>query len=58
MSGLQCALKSLGYRITADGDCGPGTRQAVTSFQMHAGILADGICGPQTEAALVKELAK
>jgi peptidoglycan hydrolase-like protein with peptidoglycan-binding domain len=31
-------------------------RQAVTSFQMHAGIVADGIAGAQTEARLAKEL--
>jgi len=58
IGGLQSALKLLGYEITVDGDYGPGTRQAITSFQMHAGILADGVCGPQTEAALVNALAK
>ena len=41
----------------ADGDCGPETRQAVNSFQMHNGIVADGTCAPLTEAALRKELA-
>jgi peptidoglycan hydrolase-like protein with peptidoglycan-binding domain len=55
IGGLQKALKMLGYRITADGDYGPETRQAVTSFQMHAGIVADGIAGAQTEAELTKE---
>jgi hypothetical protein len=54
--GLQQALVSLGFRLTVDGDYGPETRQAVTSFQMHEGIVADGLCGPQTEAALVKAL--
>jgi GH24 family phage-related lysozyme (muramidase) len=58
IGGLQTALKSLGYRITVDGDYGPETRQAVTSFQVQAGIVADGVCGPLTEAALVKALAK
>jgi lysozyme family protein len=56
ISGLQQALKSLGYRIAVDGDYGPETRQAITSFQMHAGIVADGIAGAQTEAQLIKEL--
>ena len=54
--GLQQALKMLGYRIAVDGDYGPETRQVVTSFQMHAGIVADGIAGAQTEAKLLSEL--
>jgi putative chitinase len=54
--GLQQALTMLGYRIIVDGDYGPETRQAVTSFQMHAGIVADGIPGAQTEAGLRNEL--
>ena len=56
IGGLQQALKMLGYRVTVDGDYGPETRQAVTSLQMHAGIVADGIAGAQTEAQLIKEL--
>jgi N-acetyl-anhydromuramyl-L-alanine amidase AmpD len=56
IGGLQQALKMLGYRLTVDGDYGPETRQVVTSFQMHAGIVADGIAGAQTEARLAKEL--
>jgi N-acetyl-anhydromuramyl-L-alanine amidase AmpD len=56
IGGLQQALKMLGYRVTADGDYGPETLQAVTSFQMHAGIVADGIAGAQTEARLTEEL--
>jgi N-acetyl-anhydromuramyl-L-alanine amidase AmpD len=58
ISGLQQALNMLGYRITIDGDYGPETRQVVTSFQMHAGILADGIAGAQTEAKLLAELSR
>jgi len=54
--GLQQALKMLGYRVAVDGDYGPETRQAITSFQMHAGIVADGIAGRQTEALLINEL--
>jgi murein L,D-transpeptidase YcbB/YkuD len=57
ISGLQQALKMLGYRIAVDGDYGPETRQVVTNFQMHAGIVADGIAGAQTEAKLLSELS-
>ena len=57
ISGLQQALKMLGYCIAVDGDCGPETRQAVTSFQMHAEIVADEIAGAQTEAKLIGELS-
>jgi N-acetyl-anhydromuramyl-L-alanine amidase AmpD len=57
ISGLQQALKMLGYRIAVDGDYGPETRQVVTSFQMHAGIVADGVAGAQTEARLLSELS-
>jgi hypothetical protein len=56
-SGLQQALKMLGYRIAVDGNYGPETRQAVTSFQRHAGIAADGVAGVQTEAKLLTELS-
>jgi len=56
IAGLQQALKMLGYRVAVDGDYGPETRQAITSFQMQAGIVADGIAGAQTEASLIKEL--
>ena len=57
ISGLQQALKILGYRIVVDGDYGPETRQAVASFQMHSGIVADGFAGTQTEAKLLAELS-
>jgi peptidoglycan hydrolase-like protein with peptidoglycan-binding domain len=45
INGLRQALKMLGYRIAVDGEYGSETRQAITSFQMHAGIVADGIAG-------------
>jgi peptidoglycan hydrolase-like protein with peptidoglycan-binding domain len=48
----------LGYRIIVDGDYGPETRQAVTSFQMHAGIVADGMAGAQTKAKLLNDLSR
>ena len=56
ISGLQEALKMLGYRIAVDGDYGTETRQAVTSFQMRTGIVADGVAGAQTEAKLLSDL--
>jgi len=57
VSGLQQALKMLGYRIAVDGDYGAETRQVVTSFQTRTGIAADGIAGIQTEAKLLSELS-
>jgi hypothetical protein len=33
INGLQRALKTLGYRVTVDGDYGPETRQVATSFR-------------------------
>ena len=56
ISGLQQALNMVGYHVAVDGDYGSETRQVVTSFQMHAGIVADGIAGAQTEAKLLSEL--
>lgn len=41
--------------ITADGDFGPITRQAVMDFQRKNGLTVDGIVGPQTAAALNKQ---
>jgi murein L,D-transpeptidase YcbB/YkuD len=58
ITGLQQALKALGYRISVDGDYGAETRQVVTSFQMHDGLVADGIAGARTEAKLLVELGK
>jgi peptidoglycan hydrolase-like protein with peptidoglycan-binding domain len=36
-------------------DYGSETRQVVTNFQMHAGIVADGIAGAQMEPKLLSE---
>jgi N-acetyl-anhydromuramyl-L-alanine amidase AmpD len=57
ISGLQQALKLLGYRIAVDGDYGVETQQVVTNFQMRTGIVADGVAGAQTEARILTELA-
>lgn len=55
---LQECLNSLGYSdahgrvLVVDGHYGKHTREAVTSFQRHQGLIADGIAGPNTWAAL------
>ncbi|MBT8424750.1 MAG: peptidoglycan-binding protein [Silicimonas sp.] len=38
--------------ITADGDFGPGTEQAVREFQDGNGLIVDGIAGPDTFSAM------
>ena len=38
--------------LTADGDFGPMTKNAVVAFQKKKGLYADGIVGKQTWAAL------
>lgn len=49
---LQMALRAAGFRIGADGDFGPVTRQAVTEFQERSRLTPDGKVGPKTGAAL------
>jgi peptidoglycan hydrolase-like protein with peptidoglycan-binding domain len=38
--------------LTADGDFGPATKQAVIAFQASKGLTADGIAGARTLEAL------
>lgn len=45
---LQKKLNSLGYALTADGDFGQATFNAVVSFQKKYGLTADGIAGKAT----------
>ena len=50
---IQKALKKAGYYNGAiDGKVGPGTRDAIASFQKDNGLSADGVCGRGTWAKL------
>ncbi len=50
---IQKALKKAGYYNGAiDGKVGPGTRDAIASFQKDNGLEADGVCGRGTWAKL------
>jgi len=49
---LQNKLNANGFSITVDGDFGPNTQQAITTFQQEHGLNADGVAGPKTFAAL------
>ena len=50
---LQDRLASLGYDVSADGDFGPATVEAVKSFQAEIGLEADGLVGSSTYEALM-----
>jgi murein L,D-transpeptidase YcbB/YkuD len=55
---LQRALAHLGYSVgTIDGQYGPSTEKAVTSFQRANGLTPDGVLGPKTRAAIRSALA-
>lgn len=54
---LQRALASLGFSSgKADGQYGPGTKNAVARFQHSTALIADGILGPATLRALENAL--
>ena len=56
---LQTRLQELGYYTGAvDGQFGPGTRTAVTTFQEQNGLQPDGIVGPETSQLLYSQDAK
>ena len=50
---IQGQLASLGYDVSADGDFGPATAEAIKSFQSDRGLDADGLVGPSTYSALM-----
>lgn len=54
VSAAQALLACRGYELDIDGEYGPASAAAVTSFQENAGLLADGECGPDTWAELLK----
>ena len=54
---IQKALKNAGYYSgTVDGKIGPGSREAIRSFQRDNGLTADGVCGKQTWSKLKAHL--
>jgi peptidoglycan hydrolase-like protein with peptidoglycan-binding domain len=56
-SEIQKALKNAGYYAgSVDGKIGPGSREAIRSFQRDNGLTADGVCGKQTWAKLKTHL--
>ena len=50
---IQGKLAGLGYDVTADGDFGPATAEAIKSFQSSHGLTADGLVGEATYTALL-----
>ncbi len=54
VSAAQALLACRGYELDIDGEYGPASAAAVTSFQKNAGLLADGECGQDTWAQLMK----
>jgi cell wall-associated NlpC family hydrolase len=50
---IQGELANLGYDVSADGDFGPATADAVKAFQESIGLEADGLVGETTYSALL-----
>lgn len=50
---IQGQLQSLGYDVTADGEYGPATAEAIKAFQSSKGLTADGLVGSATYSALL-----
>jgi len=56
VANIQRRLKDLGFSVTADGNFGPSTRQAVLAFQQAENLRSkDGMIGPNTWAALFSQ---
>ena len=51
---LQTELNKRGFKLSADGIFGVGTKAAVQSFQKSAGLVADGIVGSKTWTKLLE----
>jgi peptidoglycan hydrolase-like protein with peptidoglycan-binding domain len=49
---VQSTLSGYGYTVTVDGDYGPQTERAVTSWQRSNGLWIDGVVGSQTWGSL------
>lgn len=54
-SGWKVWAFQLNLPVTADGEFGPITENAVRDFQKRSGLFVDGIAGPATQAALFIE---
>lgn len=50
---LQWELNDRGFACAIDGSFGPGTKEALTAYQVSAGLVPDGSCGPATRKALM-----
>lgn len=53
---LQTALNNRGFKLTADGIFGLGTKTAVQDFQSSVGLKPDGVVGPKTQQILSARL--
>lgn len=55
---LQRGLNAFQTDIALDGDFGPATKQAVTTFQRDNGLTIDGVAGPMTQRRLCEKLLR
>ena len=55
---LQLMMNYAGYKLTADGKFGAGTKLAVKDFQRKCGLTVDGVAGAKTIQKLKEVLAQ